>query len=865
MEHHLSSAEDVMKSLSTGEQGLSDEEALARRRKYGENSIKIKKSFSAWKLLLSEFTDTLVVILIIAAVGSYVVGFLPGQTPDATDSILILAIVALNGAFGFFQNYKAERSVEALRKLESPSAVVIRNGLKKKVDAKEAVPGDLLLLSEGSLIPADCRIIRCANLTIDESMLTGESNPAEKNADVLNGDLGIAERKNMAFSGTMVARGNATCIVVKTGMDTELGKIADILQKTADRMTPFQAELEQTGRKIGYGLLMIIGFIAAFQYFAAHADLKDTLLISVSLAVAAIPEGLPAVVTVSLALGMRRMLARNTLVRKMPSVETLGSVNVICTDKTGTITENMMTVTDILFSGKSYSIKEGKIFLASAEVGAENLAPILKCGVICNDAFLDGTKYEGDPTEAALLPHAMPLRVNVPKRVWEIPFSASRKMMTVAVREGSSLISYTKGAPEIVIEKCSHILFRGRKMKLTSAMKKKLMKINESMASRALRVLAFAVKEGSKESAEKNMTFLGMQGMIDPPRKGVKEAVAQCRNAGIRIVIITGDNKLTAKAVASEVGIGGDMLDGKEIDAMGQGELSETVRKISIFARVSPEHKVRILKALQANGNIVAMTGDGVNDAPALKSSDVGIAMGLRGTDVAKQASQLVLLDDNFSTIVAAVKEGRTVFSNIRKFVNYLLSSNVAEVSAVFFASLAGYVPITAVQLLWINLLTDGLPALALAADPPAKNVMSVRPRDKSDGVINGTVTKMILATGAVMTCIILSAFFMLLDKGLAVAQTAVFTGFVMYEFMRIVAIRREEGQGMFSNRWLILALCASFMLQLAVIYTPLSGFFGTVSLGIDEWVILAGLGIAGYGATALLTSRIVKNARKAE
>src|SRR3989344_5748526 len=851
MECYLSSAQDVIKSLSSRERGLSNGEALARLKKYGENSIKIKDTFSAWKLLLSQFTDTMIVILIIAAAVSYFVGFLPGQIPDATDSILILAIVALNGAFGFFQNYKAEKSVEALKKLESPSAIAIRDGKKKKIDAKEIVPGDLLILAEGSLVPADCRIIRSSNLSIDESMLTGESNPAEKNTDMLKGSPGIAERKNMGFSGTMVVRGSATAIAVETGMDTEMGKIANILQKTVDRTTPFQKELEQTGRKIGYGLLIIIAFIAAFQFFAAHADIKDTFLASISLAVAAIPEGLPAVVTVSLALGMRRMLACNSLVRKMPSVETLGSVDVICTDKTGTITENMMTVTGIFFSGRSYSVKEGKIFLGSGEVKPKDIEPVLKCGV----------KYEGDPTEAALLPHAAPLGISAPRRAWEIPFSAERKMMTVAAKEGSSVISYTKGAPEIVIERCSHILLRGRKIRLTAAMKKTLMKTNESMASRALRVLGFAAKSGSKESAEKGITFLGMQGMIDPPRKGVKEAVAQCRDAGIRIVIITGDNKLTAKAVAGQVGIDGGMIDGKEIDAMGEGRLSETVKKVSIFARVSPEHKVRILKALQANGNIVAMTGDGVNDAPALKSSDVGIAMGLRGTDVAKQASQLVLLDDNFSTIVAAVKEGRTVFNNIRKFVNYMLSSNLAEVSAVFFVSLAGHVPITAVQLLWINLLTDGLPALALAADPPAKDIMKMQPRSKGDGVINGTMTKIILATGAIITCIILAAFFAVLDRGIAVAQTAVFTGFVLYEFMRIVAIRRQDGQGIFGNPWLILSLCVSFMLQLAVIYTPLSGFFGTVALGIDEWAILAGLGIAGYGATALLTSRIVKKA----
>ena len=861
MEYYLADVKDAFRSLSSGEAGLSEDEAGRRLAKYGENVIELKSSFSAWKLLASQFTDPLVVILIIAAAVSYLIGFLPGQSPDATDSALILIIVVINGAFGFFQNYKAEKSVEALKKLESPSAIVIRGGKKQQMAASLLVPGDFILLSEGAIVPADCRITSSENMSVDESMLTGESNAAGKNSRALGRTASIAERKNMAFAGTLVVRGKGAAVVVNTGMGTEMGKIADMLQKTAEKQTPFQKELEKTGKKIGYGLLISIAFIAAFQFFLTRADLKDTFLTAISLAVAAIPEGLPAVVTVSLALGMRRMLARNALVRKMPAVESLGSVDVICTDKTGTITENRMTVTDIFCSGRAYKVREGNVFFGNAPAKTAELEILLKCGAVCNDAFFDGKKYQGDPTEAALLPHAMALGITSPKRLWEIPFSAERKMMSVAVKE-KSVISYTKGAPEIIIERCSHALVRGRKVRLTPIMKKSLLKANEEMASRALRVLGFAFKSGTKKNAESGMTFLGMQGMIDPPRKEVGEAVSQCKKAGIRIVVITGDNRLTAKAVAGQVGITGGVMDGKEIDNMNEKMLCETVKSVSIFARVSPEHKVRVLKALQSNGSIVAMTGDGVNDAPALKSSDIGIAMGLRGTDVAKQASQLVLLDDNFATIVAAVKEGRTVFGNIRKFVNYLLSSNLAEVGAVFFASLAGYAPITAVQLLWINLLTDGLPALALGADPPAKNVMDRKPRNKSEGVINGAMARIILITAAVITCTVLAAFFLTLDKGIAVAQTTVFTGFVIYEFMRIVAIRKQDGQGIFSNKWLIVALAGSILLQLAVLYTPLSSFFGTVPLNIEEWAILVALGAAGYAAMMALTGNMAAKMR---
>ena len=872
------SKKEVLDSLKTNEQGLNDGEVVDIRARYGVNELTVKNKISLIKIFFDQFKDFLIIILILAAIVSYVIGFFPNQESHVVDSVLILIIVFANGIFGFFQNYKAEKSIEALKKMAAPKAIVLRAGERREVDAKELVPGDIILLKEGDRVPADARVIDSNDLEIDESALTGESNGVSKTNVVLNKDVALADRKNMLYMDTGVIRGKGTAVVVGTGMETEIGKIAKEIEKTEDRETPFQTELNKLGKKIGYGILAMVVLIVIIQMFTAAGGLVDIFLTSIALAVAAIPEGLPAVVTIALALGTQRMVRKNGLVRRLPVVEGLGSVDTICVDKTGTLTENVMTVRELYFNQDNIEVtgvgynERGRFFKKGNEIKAEKVSDLLRAGVLCNDAIFGKTeggeeKYLGDPTEIALLISGKKGFVDVKDytRVDEIAFSSERKKMTVVCREGKSLTAFMKGAPEVVLEGCSWIFEEGRVKRLTHDKRREIIRKNSEMASKALRVLGFAYKPvnkkklSSKEDLEKGMVFLGLQGMIDPPRKGVKEAIESCKKAGIRVVMITGDHKLTAQAVANEIKLGRGVLEGKDLDEIDDYELKKIVEKVDIFARVSPSHKVRVLKALQDNGGIVAMTGDGVNDAPALKNADVGIAMGVKGTDVAKQTSDMILLDDNFITIIEAIKEGRTIFSNIRNFVNYLLTSNFAEVLVVFVASLMGYLPIRAVHLLWINLLTDGFPALALGVDPPRKNVMNKKPRSKKEGVINKRMAWLIGLTGSNMAIILLFIFFMNLDKGLQTAQTMVFTGFVLYELVRLAMIRHQEELGLFSNGWLILAVLFSIALQLAVIYTPLGVFFGVVPLGLMSWAILLGGVVVGW-VLAILSSKFVVN-----
>lgn len=872
------SKKEVLTSLKTSERGLSNKEVEERKAEYGLNEIKSKSKISPIKIFFDQFKDFLIILLILAAIISYAIGFFPNQEPHIVDTILILIIVLANGVFGFFQDYKAEKSIEALKKMAAPKALVIREGERIEIDAKELVPGDIILLREGDRVPADVRVIEAKDLEVDESTLTGESNGVGKEDVVLNKGVQLADRKNILYMDTVVIRGRGTAVVIGIGMNTEIGKIAKEIEETEERETPFQLELNRLGKKIGYGILGVILFIVLIQMFTSAAGIVDIFLTSIALAVAAIPEGLPAVVTIALALGTQRMVRKNGLVRRLPVVEGLGSVNTICVDKTGTLTENIMTVRELYFNkdnigvtGVGYNVK-GRFFKDGEEIKAEKVSDLLKAGVLCNDAIFENSegsedKYLGDPTEIALLVSGKKGFVDVKDyaRIDEIPFSSERKRMTVICKKGREITAFMKGAPEVVLERCSWIFEEGRVKRLTPDKRREVFKKNSEMASKALRVLGFAYKPinknklSSKDDIENGMIFLGLQGMIDPPRKGVEEAVESCKKAGIRVVMITGDNKLTAQAIASEIGLGKKALEGKDLDGIDEAELKRVVEEVDIFARVSPSHKVMVLKALQENGNVVAMTGDGVNDAPALKNADVGVAMGIKGTDVAKQTSDMILLDDNFVTITEAIKEGRTIFSNIRNFVNYLLTSNFAEVLVVFFASLMGYLPIRAVQLLWINLLTDGFPALALGVDSPRKDVMEMKPRGKKEGVINRRVAWLIGLTGPSMALILLMIFFMNLDKGLQTAQTMVFTGFVLYELVRLAIIRQQEGLELFSNRWLILAVVISIILQLAVIYTPLSVFFGVVPLGFMSWVVLLGGVVVGW-VLAVLTTKLVVN-----
>lgn len=883
-EWHSLPIQKVFAELRTSGTGLSGEDAARRLSTYGQNEISSGKKVSVLELLAAQFASPLVLVLVFASLISFFLG-------HGIDGILILAIVVANAAFGFVQDYKAEKSIEALKKMGSPSALVVRSGATKKIPSSQVVPGDVVLLREGDKVAADARIFDAIELSIDESILTGESVPRPKKLVEMGPGALVAERSNMVFRDTLVVRGKAKAIVVGTGTSTEVGKIAERLASIKEEPTRFHEETAELGEKITLVVMLLVAVIGITLLIAHKKDLIDALLVSISVAVAAIPEGLPAVVTLSLAIATRKMLRRNALVRRLPVLEDLGSVQVICTDKTGTLTENSMTVQEVHCNGKFYEVTGtgrstvGEFLQGQKKVDAKELHELLYCGLACNDTIVEQgntTEFIGDPTEIALVVSAMKAGVSLhgAQRLLEIPFSSNTKRMTVVVtswekemsanttfakslvKRNGKIISYSKGAPEVMIDSCTHILVNGKKRKLDRKTREELLKANAAMASKALRVLGFAHKELEKESdeAEYNMVFLGLQGMIDPPRKEIGEALATARNAGIRAMMLTGDNKLTAKAIGEKIGFAGEAIDGKELSGLSEEEFEKAVMRYDIFARVSPEHKFTILKTLKKKGFSVAMTGDGVNDAPALKEADVGIAMGIRGTDVAKEASDIVLLDDNFSTIVEAIRHGRGVFENIRKFVNYLLSNNLAEVFIVFIASIFGHLAITAVQLLWINLLTDGLPALALGADEPKNGIMNEPPRKKDEEIISRELGRTMLGVSVVLTIIVLGVFFYYLPNGLVLAQTMVFTCLVVYEFIRIIVIHGQEGTSVFSNKWVVGALLVSLALQLAVLYTPISPFFGVAQLGLTEWLVIVLGGIVAYfgsiGVTGLFKSR---------
>lgn len=875
---HSLKLKEVFDRLGTDRIGLTQKEAEGRVLEYGTNEIQVGKKISPLRIFAEQFKSFLVIILIVAAVVSYVIGIFPGQEPRVVDSLLILLIVLANGIFGFLQNYKAEKSIEALRRLVAPRAKVVRDGLVQEIASRDVVRGDIVLIEEGDEVPADARLIESKDLAIDESSLTGESESVKKEAKVLEEDMPLAERRNLLFMTTVVTRGKGKAVVVETGMNTEVGKIAEEIRETKERPTSFQLELNALGKKITYGIIGIIAFILLVQFLIGAADFATIFLTAIALAVASIPEGLPAVVTIALALGTKRMVKRNSLVKKLPVVESLGSVDTICTDKTGTLTEGLMTVRKLYFDGEiadvtgvGYSL-DGDFLINGKKIDAKKFSPLLNCGLLCNNAVVgkdenQKKKYIGDPTEIALLVSARKASLKPDKyvRVDEIPFSSERKKMTTVYRKDKELLVFTKGAPEVILERCSFVLENGKVRRLSNGDKEVIASRNRDLAKDALRVLAFAHKvlneeeEKKKENIENDLIFLGLQGMIDAPRRGVRKAVETCRRAGIRVVMITGDNKITAQAIAKEVGIGSNILEGKDLDRISSEQLRARIKDVDIFARVSPMHKVGILKALQENKHVVAMTGDGVNDAPALKSADVGVSMGIRGTDVAKQTSDMVLLDDNFATIVDAVRNGRTIFDNIRNFVRYLLTTNFAEVLVVFFASLFGYLPIMPVQLLWINFLTDGLPALALGIDPTRKGTMQRMPRKKAEGIMNRKSIYWIAAIGVELAVVLLAIFFIGLKNGLATARTMVFTGFVLYEFVKLSVIRYQQQLSWFSNKWLVLATSGCLVLQLAILYTPLNRLFHVVPLGLFEWfILLLGAGLSWIFAV-LITKYIVR------
>ena len=889
---HSLSVEDTVGRLETSETGLDADEASARLDAYGPNEIVATDEVSPLRILLSQFQDFLIYLLVLAAALSLGIGLLPGYDPHYADAALIVLILLANGVFGFVQDYQAEKSIAALRELSSPEATVLRDGDPVAVDATAVVPGDVLVLEQGDAVPADARLVDAAGLETDESALTGESASVTKSVESVDADAPLAERTDMVYMNTSAVRGRGRAVVVRTGMDTEVGSIATQIQAAPDEPTPFQAEVDHLGKQIGYGVVALIAVVAAVQFTLTAASPLTILLVGVTLAVAAVPEGLPAVVTFTLALGSRRLVERNALVRRLPVVESLGSVDTILTDKTGTLTENRMTVTRLYAGGETYALDttaaaadaesadgadadgtDAETVLTDGDRGdSDAVTPLLRCGALCNNATRapesDAT-YRGDPTEIALLAAAADAGIEADaERVREIPFSSERGRMTVLV-DDDPLSAYTKGAPEVVLERCDRVLEDGSVTRLTDEMREAILETNEAFAGDALRVLGFASKEltdadASDDDIEGEMVFLGLQGMLDPAREEVPDAVADCRDAGIRVVMVTGDNVETAKAIGEDVGFDPTgALTGREIQDYADEDLQRVVEEVEVFARVNPEHKVRILRALQANDHTVAMTGDGVNDAPALRTADVGIAMGQRGTDVAKGASDMILQDDNFATIRDAVAEGRGIFDNIRKFVNYLLSANAGEVLVVFLGVLVGTVlfpglfaerealVLTPVMLLWINLVTDGLPALALGADPKAEGVLDRPPRSPDESVIDPRTMASIAAIGVVMTGTGLALFFygLATTADLVRAQTLLFTFLVVVEVVRIQVIRSRYDLSITSNPWLVAAIAVTLLLQLLVLYTPLSDVFAVQPLALGEW---GPIGVAFLGFLAL-------------
>lgn len=881
-EFHAMSGEEALKALGSTGRGLTSAEAAERLARYGPNELNEGRKISPLMIFIDQFRDYMVIILIIAALISAGIGVWKDSTEEYLDAGIIMVIVLVNAVLGFVQNYRAEKTMQALRDMAAPKANVVRDGEEMSVPSCDLVPGDVIVLATGDRISADARLLEAANLKTNEASLTGESLPVGKNAaDVLPSDTLLSDRDNMVFSGCTVDHGRGRAVVTSTGMLTQLGNIARMVQSD-DEDTPLQKKLDRLGKQLGLMVLGVCIFIFAVGYLRGVAA-EEMFLTSVSLAVAAIPEGLPAVVTISLALGLQRMAKRRAVMRKLPAVESLGSATVICTDKTGTLTKGEMNIREIFMeetmnvSGEGFE-PQGKFLLQGETIDMakrEDLAMLLVAGALCNDSSLyqeDGKwRVRGDPTEGTLIVTARKAGIDEGEllkhspRIFELAFDSVKKRMTTVHEVDGRKMAFMKGAAESVVPLCSRRRAREKDLDLDREAADSLLAKNNEMAGRALRVLAIAVRDVTdvplEETAlEREFTFLGLVGMIDAPRKEAVDAVRRCRTAGIRVIMITGDHELTARAIAMEMGIaepGHDkVINGQVLETASDGELAELLKDVSVFARVAPEHKVRIVDALQARGEIVAMTGDGVNDAPALKKADIGVAMGITGTDVSKEASQMVLMDDNFASIVNAVEEGRGVYDNIRKFVAFLLSCNSGEVIAMFVASLIfvdpEFIPfLLPVHLLWMNLVTDGLPALALGVEPIEPNIMERPPNDPKEPPVTRRTAVRVLSIGGAFALSALLAFMLvdvlgLPDGGDEVrhARTVAFCTMVFSQLFFAFSARSQTltiGRlGLFTNRKMIAAVMVSALLQLAVVYLPgLSDAFRTAQLGWEEWALV--------------------------
>jgi Ca2+-transporting ATPase len=901
MAWYIKEVDDVLEELNTSKEGLSSDQAEKRLEEYGPNELEERGIRSPWSVLLGQFTDTMVIILIIAAVISFFLG-------ETTDAIMILIIVILNAILGFTQEYRAEKAIAALKKMSVPTVRVRRDGQIKEVEAISLVPGDIVLFEAGDRVPADCRVVESVNLRAEEAALTGESVPVDKVAKKLEDEkMPIGDQKNMVFMGTAITYGRGSAVVVETGMNTELGNIADMLQQVTDEKTPLQRRMDELGKWLAVAAFVLVAIVFAVGVWRGGA-LDEMFLTAVGLAVAAVPEGLVAVVTIALALGAQRMVKRNALIRKLPAVETLGSITTICSDKTGTLTENRMTVTVLDIAGTRLDLttkmeKTGATLKKDRTPIVEpdrDLSLLLAGGALANDATLqeneEGEGYHtiGDPTEGALVVASARLGLWKEKldqlmpRVAEVPFTSERKRMSTVHEINREMeleleddpykylldslpenkyVVFTKGAVDSLLNICDRVWTEGNIEEINGDWLSRIEEANNNLAKEGMRVLGVAmncideVPEKDQEQLENNLIFIGLTGMIDPPRPEVRDAVAECRTAGIRPVMITGDHPYTALHIARDLGIvqsveGKDdnelVITGKQLAEMSVDDLDDVVMDVSAYARVSPEHKVKIVEALKNRGQIIAMTGDGVNDAPALKRSDIGVAMGITGTDVSKEASDMVLLDDNFATIVHAIEEGRTIYDNIRKFIKYTMSSNIGEIFVMLVAPLLGLpIPLNAIQILWINLVTDGLPGLALGIEPTAPDTMKRPPHPPTESVLARGLGKYMILIGPLMGIVallpeLLNNFTAMEFSG-ATWRTMVFSTLALAQMGNALAIRSDRltifQLGIFTNPALIGAVVLTFALQMAVIYVPfLQNIFDTTALTFGQLMLSLGL-----------------------
>jgi Ca2+-transporting ATPase len=915
--------EEIFKELSVSQNGLNADEAKKRLEQYGLNELKKEKRASPIKMFLEQFTDILMIILLIAvglSVGSY---FYSQDIGELYDAFVIIAIVLATAVLGFVEEFRSEKAVEALKKMTAPTAMIVREGKEIKIPTSEIVPGDVILLYTGDKVPADARLVEAFNLKVDEAALTGESAPVNKNINPLAEETALNDRRNMTFTGTIIVYGRGKAVATSTGMNTEFGKIAKMVQTTGQETTPLEKRTASIGKWIGIlsiGICLIVAVIGLLE----GRGILDMILWGVSLAVAAVPEALPAIVTGALAVGMYRMAKVNTVVKRLPAVETLGCTSVICSDKTGTMTKGEMTVQRIYANGKAMKVTgvgyepKGEFLFEDEKIdpSGEELRMLLTTATLCNDAKLEKeTQAErwivkGDPTEGALIVTAAKAglwKEELDKReprIAEIPFSSERKCMTTFHEvSGKKKMAYMKGAPEIVLEKCSKIFANGKARKITTEDKTEILKVNEAMARQALRNLGFAFKEIPEDTAdfdekiEKELTFVGIMGMIDPPREEVKDAIYTCRKAGISVVMVTGDHKLTAVAVAKELNLLGEneeegkVLTGDELEKMSDEQLVNIVENVVIYARVSPEHKMRIVKAWKARGRVVAMTGDGVNDAPALKMADIGVSMGITGTEVTKEASDMVLTDDNFASIVKAAREGREIYDNIKKYLTYLLRCNVMEIIVMFVAVISvpylakiispgsdtasisdASVALTASQLLWVNLTTDGLPAIALGVDPGDPDLMERKPRDPNESIFTREVKIYLSVLPILMSTLLLFGYFYHRPwegaHQLAEARTQLLTAMIMMELANAVSARSLKHPvfkvGVFKNKFLWYAILSSFGLQLLVLYTPgLYGVFDVNPPELIDWMFALLFTVIVFGSLEI-SKYIASKRRKA-